>query len=203
MWPRRSRQAKCSPASSSPMQTTGRWRWRPMTLAMSRIGTPSSAPTALLMVASTAARHDADASGSDRSCLARTTEKYSLEGGAVEMDETRERDRPEGGLLPPRDDAEAGYARDLVTFARGYRDPPSRAPDQRLETAAQLASKPRRARNPRITGRWPAHERCMCDEQSRCRSPPELLTQVGCRRPVGQRFRLGVGDARRCVLLCV
>ena len=39
-------QAKCSASSSRPTQTTRRWRWRPMTSAMSRIGTPSSAPTA-------------------------------------------------------------------------------------------------------------------------------------------------------------
>ncbi len=49
-----------------------------MTSAMARIGTPSSAPTALLTVASTATRHGADAGGGDRSCMATTTDKCSL-----------------------------------------------------------------------------------------------------------------------------
>ena len=36
---------------------------------------------------------------------------------AAAPDETRERADPEGRLLPPPDDAEAGYARDLVCSA--------------------------------------------------------------------------------------
>ena len=47
------------------------------------------------------------------------------------LDETRQRADPEGRLLPPRDDAEAGYAKDLVSFGRGNGDPPNRAPELR------------------------------------------------------------------------
>ena len=50
-------------------------------------------------------------------------------------DETRERADPEGRLLPPRDDAAAGYAKDLVSFGRGNRDPPNRAPELRGKRA--------------------------------------------------------------------
>src|SRR5271154_4153887 len=46
-------------------------------------------------------------------------------------DETRERGDPEGRLLPPRDDAEAGNARDLVSFGRGNGGPPNRGPELR------------------------------------------------------------------------
>jgi hypothetical protein len=47
------------------------------------------------------------------------------------LDETRQRADPEGRLLPPRDDAEAGYAKDLVSFGRGNGAPPNRAPELR------------------------------------------------------------------------
>jgi hypothetical protein len=46
-------------------------------------------------------------------------------------DDTRERGDPEGRLLPPRDDAEASYARDLVSFGRGNGGPPNRGPELR------------------------------------------------------------------------
>ena len=47
------------------------------------------------------------------------------------LDETRQHADPEGRLLPPRDDAEAGYAKDLVSIGRGNGDPPNRAPELR------------------------------------------------------------------------
>jgi hypothetical protein len=47
----------------------------------------------------------------------------------VEMDESC--GDPEGGLLDPRDDAEAGYAEDLVSFDGSNRGHPNRAPELR------------------------------------------------------------------------
>lgn len=70
------------------MQTTGRSRWRPMTSGMSRIATPSSAPTTLLIVASTAAIHDTDAGGGDRSRSGRD-ERRSTDGAQQVASSTR------------------------------------------------------------------------------------------------------------------
>lgn len=54
-----------------------------------------------------------------------------LKDETAASDETLDHTVPEGGLLQPRDDAEAGYAPDLVSFSRDNRGPPKRAPEMR------------------------------------------------------------------------
>jgi hypothetical protein len=47
------------------------------------------------------------------------------------VDETRERADPESRPLPPRDDPEAGDAKDLVSLGRDNREPTNRTPELR------------------------------------------------------------------------
>jgi hypothetical protein len=80
----------------------------------------------------------------------------SLVGGASGHDGLAER-----RLLQPRDDAEAGCAKDLPSFGRGNGGPPNRGPGLRGRQSA--AAKPREGR---IAGRKPEDLRCRA---GRCR----------------------------------
>jgi hypothetical protein len=62
---------------------------------------------------------------------ARADERLIRAFHSAASDETRERADPEGRLLPARDDAEVGCAKDLASFSHGNRDPPNRAPELR------------------------------------------------------------------------
>ena len=62
-------------------------------------------------------------------------------GRSSATDETRERAEPEGRLLPPRDDPEAGYAKNLVSSGRGNGVPSNRAPELPGKRATRLRAR--------------------------------------------------------------
>jgi hypothetical protein len=80
------------------------------------------------------------------------------------LDETRQRADPEGRLLPPRDDAEAGYAKDLVSFGRGNGDPPNRAPDRSGRISKRGSP----------SARWLRGKRAFAGDRFRIGEAPEL-----------------------------
>ena len=62
-------------------------------------------------------------------------------GRSSATDETRERAEPEGRLLPPRDDPEAGFAKNLVSSGRGNGVPSNRAPELPGKRATRLRAR--------------------------------------------------------------
>jgi hypothetical protein len=64
-------------------------------------------------------------------CLLERGDTRATFNETAEMDETGERADPKGRLLPPPDNAEAGYARDLVSLAAVMATPPNGAPELR------------------------------------------------------------------------
>ena len=143
---------KVLPASSDPMQTTGRWRWRPMTTAMSRNGTPTSAPIVLLIWrpgrrGTTPTRAEATAPV----CGHRNRQLLARDGGAVERGHQRQpAARLTAGSIRHRDSSLAGHRQSCPFTVTGpvARLRSGRAPSG-WRTRGSPASWWRRVRRPR------------------------------------------------------